>query len=229
LLGLLHARLAIHKIPAGAQVISTFLPLGPTGSGAYGILHLASAVRKLGSNESSGSAGLVSGGLTADEGRTMGLAVYAASMPIGLAIWGFGAIWAAIAVLSVIHRVRHEGSIEFSLGAWAYVRHSTRCCRVPVIGSLTTRTFPAASCCFFRLTFPLGVFATSTTLLGHQLESAAFDILGTVFSGIVFVNWLLVSGLTIINALRGKLCVDQCKSCPGCARDPADLSFSAPA
>lgn len=122
LLGLLHARLAIHKIPAGAQVISTFLPLGPTGSGAYAILHMASAVRKLGFEDlSDGRAGLISGGLTAEEGRTMSLAIYAISMPIGLAIWGFGAIWAAIAVLSVIHRTRSDGSIQFSIGWWAYV------------------------------------------------------------------------------------------------------------
>lgn len=79
ILGVYYARLTLFKVPARAQIISKFLPLGPTGSGAFGLLQLAAVVRKLGHDD--GQLGLVSGGLSADEGRIISLAVYGASMP----------------------------------------------------------------------------------------------------------------------------------------------------
>lgn len=78
IMAIYYSRLTFHKIPARAQIISTFLPLGPTGQGAFGLLQLGSVVRNLGSE---GGGGIVSGGLTAEEGRMISLAVYGGTMP----------------------------------------------------------------------------------------------------------------------------------------------------
>lgn len=78
IMSIYYSRLTFHKIPARAQIISTFLPLGPMGQGAFGLLQLGSVVRNLGSE---GGGGIVSGGLTAEEGRMISLAVYGGTMP----------------------------------------------------------------------------------------------------------------------------------------------------
>jgi len=54
-------------------------------------------------------------------------------------------------------------------------------------------------------TFPLGVFATSTTALAKELNSPAFKVLGTILSAAVVALWLVVMGLTIQKAWVGTL------------------------
>lgn len=54
-------------------------------------------------------------------------------------------------------------------------------------------------------TFPLGVFATSTTALAKELNSSAFKVLGTILSAAVVALWLVVMGLTVQKAWVGTL------------------------
>ncbi|KAJ5573205.1 hypothetical protein N7450_010189 [Penicillium hetheringtonii] len=54
-------------------------------------------------------------------------------------------------------------------------------------------------------TFPLGGFAASTVLIGDQLPSTFFKILGTIFSILVVILWLVVSIGTLHGVVSGKL------------------------
>lgn len=58
---------------------------------------------------------------------------------------------------------------------------------------------------WWGFTFPLGVYSTSTTKLGRVLPSPFFKVLGTVFSLTVILLWLVVSIMTLINVVQGKL------------------------
>jgi tellurite resistance protein TehA-like permease len=80
---------------------------------------------------------------------------------------------------------------------------------------------------WWALTFPLGVFATSTYTIGQELPSRFFSVLGTVrnfsftiamintnerqiFSVTVVVLWLVVSYYTSRGIIRGDIFVAPC-------------------
>ncbi|KAL2811574.1 voltage-dependent anion channel [Aspergillus granulosus] len=46
---------------------------------------------------------------------------------------------------------------------------------------------------WWGFTFPLGVYAASTILIGNELPSLVFQVLGTVLSAIVILLWVVVS------------------------------------
>lgn len=50
---------------------------------------------------------------------------------------------------------------------------------------------------WWGFTFPLGVFAASTTQMAKEFPSAFFKVLGSIFSVIVVLLWLVVSARTI--------------------------------
>ena len=50
---------------------------------------------------------------------------------------------------------------------------------------------------WWGFTFPLGVFAASTTQMAKELPSAFFKVLGSVFSVVVVLLWLVVSARTV--------------------------------
>merc|ERR1712070_580524 len=58
---------------------------------------------------------------------------------------------------------------------------------------------------WWGFTFPLGVYATSTTMLGSELPSAFFKVLGTLFSVAVTLLWIVVSCGTLQRAWTGKM------------------------
>lgn len=63
---------------------------------------------------------------------------------------------------------------------------------------------------WWGFTFPLGVFATAANQLGQELDSGAFKIIGTVISTLVILLWLLVSLLTLKQALKGEIFFSPC-------------------
>lgn len=50
---------------------------------------------------------------------------------------------------------------------------------------------------WWGFTFPLGVFAVSTTQMAKELPSAFFKVLGSIFSVVVVLLWLVVSAGTV--------------------------------
>ncbi|KAH8817075.1 C4-dicarboxylate transporter/malic acid transport protein-like protein [Xylogone sp. PMI_703] len=63
---------------------------------------------------------------------------------------------------------------------------------------------------WWGFTFPLGVFAVSTTTMGKELPSRFFNVLGTIFSVCVTLLWIMVSIGTIRKAMTGKLLFAPC-------------------
>ncbi|KAL3450829.1 voltage-dependent anion channel [Aspergillus insuetus] len=60
---------------------------------------------------------------------------------------------------------------------------------------------------WWGFTFPLGVYAASTILIGNELPSLFFRILGTILSAIVILLWVVVSLGTVRGIWKGTLFV----------------------
>jgi tellurite resistance protein TehA-like permease len=63
---------------------------------------------------------------------------------------------------------------------------------------------------WWGFTFPLGVFATATTMLAAELPSAFFRILGTIFSIVVTLLWIVVSAGTLRHVWTGDIFFAPC-------------------
>ncbi|RMY20197.1 hypothetical protein D0866_12606 [Hortaea werneckii] len=63
---------------------------------------------------------------------------------------------------------------------------------------------------WWGFTFPLGVYATSTTMLGSELPSAFFRVLGTIFSVAVTLLLVAVSCGTLQRAWTGEMFFAPC-------------------
>ncbi|KAK8910614.1 hypothetical protein QC760_001554 [Botrytis cinerea] len=78
---------------------------------------------------------------------------------------------------------------------------------------------------WWGFTFPLGVFTTSTVMIGAELPSRFFRVLGTVFSVLVTALWVMVAVGTVKRALWGGLIFAPClKDVEGAERE-ARLHF----
>ncbi|KAF5631422.1 malic acid transport [Fusarium sp. NRRL 52700] len=58
---------------------------------------------------------------------------------------------------------------------------------------------------WWAFTFPLGVFTVATTTLAQELPSKFFKVLGTIFSVVEFLLWVMVACGTIKASLNGQL------------------------
>ncbi|USW48566.1 Putative transporter protein SLAC1/Mae1/ Ssu1/TehA [Septoria linicola] len=58
---------------------------------------------------------------------------------------------------------------------------------------------------WWGFTFPLGVYSTSTILLGQELPSLFFRVLGTIFGTSVILLWVFIFLRTAMGAWNGKL------------------------
>ncbi|KAJ9107092.1 hypothetical protein QFC20_003817 [Naganishia adeliensis] len=110
-------RLAMYNVPANTVIVSSFIPLGPCGQGAFAILRLSAVVRTLCHRRAAeGGTSLYTG----EEWRMFGSAVYAGTVPVALTIWGFGFVWPIIAISSILNiRTRGE-KIPFNMGWWGF-------------------------------------------------------------------------------------------------------------
>ncbi|KAK5099347.1 Plasma membrane sulfite pump involved in sulfite metabolism [Lithohypha guttulata] len=77
------------------------------------------------------------------------------------------------------------------------------------LASITRSKFPF-NMGWWGFTFPLGVYALSTTMLAKDLPSLFFKILGTIFSLVVVLLWVIVSIKTGKRALKGELFFAPC-------------------
>jgi len=102
-------RLIIHKLPAREVIVSAFLPLGPIGQGAFGIMQLALA----GKNNAYTENGFTTVSNAAD-------IIVVFSTLIGLILWGFGLWWLVHGIISVVIRV-FDGGIGMNMGLWGFI------------------------------------------------------------------------------------------------------------
>ncbi|PSN66035.1 hypothetical protein BS50DRAFT_404583 [Corynespora cassiicola Philippines] len=63
---------------------------------------------------------------------------------------------------------------------------------------------------WWGFTFPIGVFGMSSMMIGQELPSAFFRILGTIISVSVILLWLVVASATLKNIIYGNLFSAPC-------------------
>ncbi|EIE84854.1 hypothetical protein RO3G_09564 [Rhizopus delemar RA 99-880] len=94
-------RLAIHKLPPKEVIISAFLPLGPLGQGAYGMIQLGSGAQLILGDRYISS---------------LGNTAYGTGFIIALLLWGYGLWYLVIAICSVGITLKQK--IPFNMGWW---------------------------------------------------------------------------------------------------------------
>lgn len=103
ILSILVLRMALHKLPHSSMAASSWLALGPIGTGALGLLVLGGDAPAVFAAHGLASVGAVA----------QGVGVIGA-----LALWGFGLWWMLLAVMITVRYFR-EG-VPFNLGWWGY-------------------------------------------------------------------------------------------------------------
>jgi C4-dicarboxylate transporter/malic acid transport protein len=103
ILAILILRMALHKLPHESMAASSWLALGPIGTGALGMLVLGGDAPSI----------LSAQGLAAIGTVAQGVGVVA-----GLTLWGFGLWWLLLASLITVRYWR--AGVPFNLGWWGY-------------------------------------------------------------------------------------------------------------
>ncbi|MBT0724854.1 TDT family transporter [Rosenbergiella sp. S61] len=103
MLAILLLRMALHKLPPVALSATTWLALGPIGTGSLGMFLLSQQSMLLASNPIFGSFSHVVSGF---------------GWAMGILLWGFGAWWLLLALSITCHYSRQ--GIPFNLGWWGY-------------------------------------------------------------------------------------------------------------
>lgn len=171
-------RTAVHGVPAAAALPSVFLPLGPCGQGSFGIILLGRTIRKLAYTHDVGMTIAPPGLIDSISNARIADAVYAGGIVTGMILWGLGLCWYLLAFGLIFDHLRKDRD---------FFHHSK------------------FSVGLWALTFPLGVFATSTTILASELDSPAFRVIGAFLSVQVTLHWLYVSILTMYKVWNGTL------------------------
>ncbi|KAA8708999.1 TDT family transporter [Pseudomonas cannabina] len=103
ILVILLLRLALHKLPHESMAASSWLALGPIGTGALGMLVMGSEAPAIFAAHGLASVGTVAAGI---------------GVMVGTLFWGLGLWWMALAVL-ITARYFRQG-LKFNLGWWAF-------------------------------------------------------------------------------------------------------------
>ena len=103
ILVILVLRMAIHKLPPATMAASSWLALGPIGTGALGLLLLGGAAPAI----------FAANGLAGDGATARGVGLVG-----GLLLWGYGVWWAVMAALITVRYLRQ--GLPFNLGWWGY-------------------------------------------------------------------------------------------------------------
>ncbi|MGC9270138.1 TDT family transporter [Acidiphilium sp.] len=168
-------RLVVHNLPHHDMAPSSWLTLGPIGTGALGLLLLGADAPRV-----FASAGL---GSLADAAQGIGLIG-------GVVLWGYGAWWLAFAVLATLRYLRL--GMRFNLGWWGFT--------FP-IGVYTASTYALAAQLHLAL-FEVSAEALTVCLMLFWMIVASLTVSGAV-SRRLFVAPCLVNGSIPCDARRG--------------------------
>ncbi|WDH21252.1 TDT family transporter [Pseudomonas chlororaphis] len=103
ILTILLLRMALHKLPHESMAASSWLALGPIGTGALGMLLLGADAPAIFAANGMAAMGEIAEGL---------------GLVAGITLWGFGLWWMLTALLITL-RYLHDG-IPFNLGWWGF-------------------------------------------------------------------------------------------------------------
>ena len=160
ILAILVLRMALHKLPHESIAASSWLALGPIGTGALGMLVLGGDAPAILSAHGLAAIGTIAAGLGA---------------VAGLLLWGFGLWWLILATMITIRYWR--AGTPFNLGWWGYT--------FP-LGVYTAATFKLAA--VFHLAF-FDVFGTLLTItLAAMWAVVGTKTLAGAWRGNLFVS-----------------------------------------
>lgn len=97
-------RLTLHHLPPREVIVSVFLPLGPLGQGAFGIMQLGKDSLKLFERNNYIPAAPAAGQI-----------LYTGGLMLALIMWGFGLVWLFFALASI-----SRTWFPFNLGWWGF-------------------------------------------------------------------------------------------------------------
>lgn len=103
ILTILLLRMALHKLPHESMAASSWLALGPIGTGALGMLLLGADAPAIFAANGMAGIGEIAAGL---------------GLVAGITLWGFGLWWMLVAVLITLRYLRD--GIPFNLGWWGF-------------------------------------------------------------------------------------------------------------
>ncbi|WP_338585433.1 TDT family transporter [Pseudomonas sp. MAG733B] len=103
ILTILLLRMALHKLPHENMAASSWLALGPIGTGALGMLLLGADAPAIFAANGMAGIGEIAAGL---------------GLVAGITLWGFGLWWMLMAVLITLRYLR--AGIPFNLGWWGF-------------------------------------------------------------------------------------------------------------
>ncbi|MCS3747411.1 C4-dicarboxylate transporter/malic acid transport protein [Xanthomonas arboricola] len=103
ILGILLLRMALHRLPPASMAASSWLSLGPIGTGALGMLVMGADAPAIFAAHGLAGLGQIAAGI-----GTIG----------GLLFWGLGAWWLLLSVLITARYFRAE--VPFNLGWWGF-------------------------------------------------------------------------------------------------------------
>lgn len=103
ILVILVLRLALHKLPHESMAASSWLSLGPIGTGALGMLVIGNDAPAIFAAHGMSGAGVVAGGI---------------GVVSGVLFWGLGLWWMLLALLITARYAK--GGIPFNLGWWGF-------------------------------------------------------------------------------------------------------------
>lgn len=104
ILVILFLRMALHKLPPAGMAATSFLALGPIGTGALGLTLFSI----------NGGSVLAANGLAALAPAMSGAALLGAVL-----LWGYGLWWLGLAVAITVNHLRQ--GLPFNLGWWGYI------------------------------------------------------------------------------------------------------------
>lgn len=102
-LTILFLRMALHRLPPDSMAASSWLSLGPIGTGAFGMIVLGTDAPAILAAQGMGSVGTVAAGI---------------GLIAGTVLWGVGLWWLLLALLITIRYFR--AGVPFNLGWWGY-------------------------------------------------------------------------------------------------------------
>ena len=103
ILVILFLRLTLHKLPHRDMAVSSWLSLGPIGTGALGLMLLGADAPRI---------------LAAQGMASLGQAMQGFGLIAGLILWGYGLWWLVTAILITLRYLR-EG-LPFNMGWWGF-------------------------------------------------------------------------------------------------------------
>jgi len=103
ILVILFLRMALHKLPKRDMAVSSWLSIGPIGTGALGLLLLGEQAPRL---------------LAGTTLRLVGEALQGVGVLGATILWGFGLWWLVLAILITLRYVRD--GLPFNMGWWAF-------------------------------------------------------------------------------------------------------------